>query len=78
MEGVPPYNSSDQRLNPESPDFDSKLWFKNLRKLQMSDKDYYRPEELSMAFRKWRARGVAADIQAYRFKWGLEVCHGWY
>ena len=62
MEGVPPYNSSDQRLNPESPDFDSKLWFKNLGKIQMSDKDYYRPEELSMAFRNLRARGVAADM----------------
>lgn len=63
--GVLPYHTnSDEnvnaKLNPENPDFDSKYWVKNLRKLQDSDPDYYKPSSLGVAYRNLRVYGIAS------------------
>lgn len=51
----------DPRLNPDSDDFDSKFWVKNMRKLILSDADYYKPSSLGVAFKDLRAYGKASD-----------------
>ncbi|KAG7732144.1 hypothetical protein KL948_002342 [Ogataea haglerorum] len=61
--GVNPFveDGVDARLNPDSDDFDAKLWIQNMRKLMDSDPDYYKPASLSVAFRNLRARGVVSS-----------------
>ncbi|CDK25256.1 unnamed protein product [Kuraishia capsulata CBS 1993] len=51
----------DSRLDPNSDDFDSKLWVKNFRKLMDNDPDYYKHTSLGIAYRNLRASGIAAD-----------------
>lgn len=52
----------DERLDPTSDNFDSKLWVKNLRKLYNSDPEYYKPVDLGVAFKNLRAYGEAAGL----------------
>lgn len=59
--GVAPFSDAPESLNPDSPNFDAKLWLKNMRKLYSSDPDYYRPSKLGLAYRDLRAYGVATD-----------------
>lgn len=71
--GVSPFELDDPRLDPFSPDFDSKMWVKNLRRIHESDYDYYHPECLSMAFRNLRASGIAAGAD-----YQPTVLNGWW
>ncbi|CAN3356086.1 pleiotropic ABC efflux transporter of multiple drugs Cdr1p [Diutina catenulata] len=59
--GVSPFEIDDARLDPDSESFDAKFWVKNVRKLLDSDRDYYQPSELGVAYRNLRAYGVAVD-----------------
>ena len=59
--GVEPYAEVDDTLNPDSDQFDARLWVKNLRKLHDSDVEYYKPSSLGVAYRNLRASGVASD-----------------
>ncbi|KAK6455861.1 ABC-2 type transporter-domain-containing protein [Scheffersomyces xylosifermentans] len=51
----------DPRLNPYSDDFDSKFWIKNMKKIILSDPDYYKPASLGVAFKNLRCYGRASD-----------------
>ncbi|ODV96600.1 hypothetical protein PACTADRAFT_48431 [Pachysolen tannophilus NRRL Y-2460] len=51
----------DPRLDPNSDEFNSKFWIKNLRKLIDSDPDYYKPASLGIAYKDLRAYGIAVD-----------------
>lgn len=60
--GVEPFSADElEQLNPDSENFNAKFWVKNLKKLMDSDKDYYKPSTLGVAYRDLRAFGVAAD-----------------
>lgn len=63
VEGVNTFekNDIDPRLDPNSPEFDSKLWLRNLKQMMDSDSDYYKHTKLSVAFRNLRAYGLAID-----------------
>ncbi|OBA23628.1 pleiotropic drug resistance protein PDR [Metschnikowia bicuspidata var. bicuspidata NRRL YB-4993] len=58
--GVSPYDDVEEALDPNSENFDSKFWVKNMRKLLDSDPEYYKPSKLGIAYRDLRAYGVAA------------------
>ena len=67
MSQVPGINPCDidnlpPELNPDSDDFDSKLWIKNLRKLYDSDPEYWQHSKLGVAYRDLRVYGVANDV----------------
>ena len=51
----------DERLDPNSDNFDAKFWVKNQRKLFEKERDYYKPSSLGVAYRDLRAHGVAND-----------------
>ena len=51
----------DERLDPNSDNFDAKFWVKNQRKLFERERDYYKPSSLGVAYRNLRAHGVAND-----------------
>ena len=51
----------DPRLDPNSDEFDTKFWIKNLRKLYKSDPEYYKPMSLSVVYKDLRAYGIATD-----------------
>ncbi|ODV86674.1 hypothetical protein CANARDRAFT_6250 [[Candida] arabinofermentans NRRL YB-2248] len=61
--GVEPssYAEVDERLDPNSDNFDSKFWVKNMRKLMQSDPDHYKPTSLGIAYRDLCAKGIASD-----------------
>ncbi|CAN3353253.1 pleiotropic ABC efflux transporter of multiple drugs Cdr1p [Diutina catenulata] len=59
--GMSPFDVDEERLDPDSENFDAKFWVKNLRKLMESDPDFYKPSKLGIAYRDLRAYGVAAD-----------------
>ena len=59
--GVVPFTAAPEALDPESPNFDAKLWVKNMSKLYHSEPDYYKPSKLGVAYRNLRAYGVATD-----------------
>lgn len=60
-DAIPYANDIDPRLNPESDQFDSKFWLKNMRKMTLSNVDYYKPSDLGFAYKNLRAFGRAAD-----------------
>ena len=67
MSQVPGINPCDidnlpPELNPDSDDFDSKLWIKNLRKVYDSDPEYWQHSKLGVAYRDLRVYGVANDV----------------
>ncbi|ABN66626.2 ABC transporter [Scheffersomyces stipitis CBS 6054] len=51
----------DPRLDPCSEQFDSKFWVQNLRKLVLSDAEYYKPASLGLAYKNLRAYGLDVD-----------------
>lgn len=51
----------DPRLDPDSDNFDSRFWVKNLRKMYNSDPAYYKPSSLGVAYKDLRAYGIATD-----------------
>lgn len=59
-------NIIDPRLDPNSDEFDTKFWIKNLRKLHNSDPGYYKPMSMGVVYKGLRAYGVAtgADYQS--------------
>ncbi|VEU21196.1 DEKNAAC102123 [Brettanomyces naardenensis] len=62
--GVVPFRLDegvDSRLDPDSDDFDSRYWTKNMRKLLDTDLDYYRPTSLGVAYRNLCAKGISSD-----------------
>lgn len=59
--GIAPFSDAPDALDPESPNFDAKLWVKNMRKLYDSEPEYYKPSKLGLAYRNLRAYGVATD-----------------
>lgn len=63
MDGVNTFQPGnlDPQLNPKSPDFNSKLWVRNLRRMMDLDPDYYKHTKLSVVYRNLRAYGVAVD-----------------
>lgn len=71
--GSSPFDSTDPRLDPNSDEFDSKFWVKNLRKIHLSDQGYYHPESLSMAFKNLKASGIAAEAD-----YEPTVVNGWW
>ena len=67
MSQVPGINPCDidnlpPELNPDSDDFDSKLWIKNLRKVYDSDPEYWQHSKLGVAYRDLRVYGVSNDV----------------
>lgn len=58
---IPMFEGIDPRLDPNSPDFNSKYWIINLRKLFESDLDYYQPTQLGVAYKNLRSYGIATD-----------------
>lgn len=54
-------NEIDPRLDPDSNEFDSKFWVKNLRKLYDSDPSFFKPSSLGVAFKNLRVYGIATD-----------------
>ncbi|GME74090.1 unnamed protein product [Ambrosiozyma monospora] len=62
--GLSPFQTSDKidtRLDPNSEDFDSKFWIKNMRKLFDSDPDHFKPTSLGIAYRDLCCKGIASD-----------------
>ncbi|GME70519.1 unnamed protein product [Ambrosiozyma monospora] len=62
--GVSPFQNSediDARLDPNSDDFDSKFWIKNMRKLIDSDPGHFKPTSLGIAYRNLCCKGIASD-----------------
>lgn len=59
--GSSPFDSSDPRLDPGLDQFNSRFWVKNIRKLFDSDRDYYKPAGLGVAWKGLRAVGQSAD-----------------
>lgn len=60
--GINPMDQTlDPRLDPNSDDFDSKFWVKNMHQLACSDPDYYKPASLGVVYKGLRAYGQAAD-----------------
>lgn len=59
--GIAPFSDAPDALDPNSADFDAKLWVKNMRKLYDSEPEYYKPSKLGLAYRNLRAYGVATD-----------------
>ncbi|KRZ98314.1 uncharacterized protein AC631_05926, partial [Debaryomyces fabryi] len=62
--GVNPMSKNediDPRLDPDSDNFDSRFWVKNLRKMYNSDPAYYKPSSLGVAYKDLRAYGIATD-----------------
>lgn len=51
----------DPRLDPNSDEFSSKFWVKNMRKLLDADPDYYKPTSLGFACKNLIARGISSD-----------------
>ncbi|KAK6458508.1 ABC-transporter extracellular N-terminal-domain-containing protein [Scheffersomyces xylosifermentans] len=48
-------------LDPNIPSFSANAWIKNLRKLQDSDPDYYKPSKFGIAYRDLRAYGLLSS-----------------
>lgn len=63
---VPLFAGTDPRLDPNSPDFDSKCWVANMRRLIDSDVDYYKPASLGVAYKDLRVYGdmAGSDYQS--------------
>ncbi|CUM66587.1 uncharacterized protein PRCAT00004256001 [Priceomyces carsonii] len=61
VDGKIPFFQEGTALDPNSDQFDAKLWVKNIKKWHELDADYFRPTSLSMAFRNLRARGLSSD-----------------
>lgn len=60
--GVNPFEDDvDPRLDPNSDQFSSLFWVKNIQKLYDSDPDYYKPSTLGFCYKDLRAYGQAAD-----------------
>ncbi|ODQ78009.1 hypothetical protein BABINDRAFT_172476 [Babjeviella inositovora NRRL Y-12698] len=61
--GKNPFNTDtgDERLDPASPNFNSRFWVKNLRKFTDLDLEHYKPASLGIAYKNLRAYGVATD-----------------
>ncbi|KAH3686735.1 hypothetical protein WICPIJ_002278 [Wickerhamomyces pijperi] len=61
--GVNPFNNpdADVRLDPNSDQFNSRYWVKNLRSLMDKDPEHYKTYSMGIAFKNLRAYGVAAD-----------------
>lgn len=61
--GIEPFNNDeiDQRLNPDSDQFEAKFWVKNLRKLLDSNPDYYKHSSLGIGYKNLVASGIATD-----------------
>lgn len=64
--GTIPYDAADNpeidpRLDPDSDNFNSRFWVKNMRKLLNSDTTFYRPTSLGIAYQNLCARGVSSD-----------------
>ncbi|ODV59654.1 pleiotropic drug resistance family ABC transporter [Ascoidea rubescens DSM 1968] len=55
------HNDIDPKLDPNSDEFSSKAWIKNLRKLIDTDPDHYKHFSLGLAWKDLRSYGVAAD-----------------
>ena len=64
-EGINPFDgaslTSDPRLDPKSPSFDSKYWIRNMKKMMDSDPEHFKPTSLGVAFKDLRAYGKSAD-----------------
>ena len=74
--GVSPFdNPNIDALDPDSDDFDAKLWVKNMRKVMDSDPEYYKPYKMGIAYKDLRAYGIASDFdyQATVFNAPLKV-----
>ncbi|KAF6062908.1 ABC-2 type transporter family protein [Candida albicans] len=54
-------NFVDQRLNPNSPEFNAAYWIQNAHKLVSSDIDYFKPVTIGVAYKNLRAYGSASD-----------------
>nr|ACK99557.1 ATP binding cassette transporter Abc1p [Pichia kudriavzevii] len=84
MSQVPGVNPVDQtidpRLDPNSDEFESKFWVKNMRKLLDSDPDYYRPTSLGFAAKNLIAKGISsdADYQANFLNYPFKVVRDTY
>lgn len=60
--GISPYHGNIKpSLDPNSDEFNAKLWVKNLRKLIDYDHNYYKPSSLGIAYRDLRAYGISVD-----------------
>lgn len=70
---------TDPRLDPESDTFDPAFWAQNLRKLYLSDKDYYKPVELGVCLKNMRVSGISVDsdyqstVLNLPLKWGEKL-----
>lgn len=51
----------DQRLNPDSEDFNAAYWIGNAHKLVMSDTEYFKPINIGVSYKNLRAYGNATD-----------------
>ncbi|ODQ81685.1 hypothetical protein BABINDRAFT_159941 [Babjeviella inositovora NRRL Y-12698] len=58
---VPFFEDVDERLNPDSPNFNSRLWVKNMQMLVNNDPEHYKPATLGIAYKNLRAYGNATD-----------------
>ncbi|GME70203.1 unnamed protein product [Ambrosiozyma monospora] len=61
VDGVPPFQADDERLNPDSKNFQAKYWIKNLRQLQDKDVDYYKPSQMGVVFKDLQCYGASRD-----------------
>lgn len=61
--GVNPMDQAqlDARLDPNSDEFDSRYWVKNMHLFICSDPEYYKPSSLAMVYKDLRAYGQATD-----------------
>lgn len=61
--GVVPFNNPDMdpRLDPNSDQFNSRYWVKNLRAFMDKDPDHFKTYSLGICYKNLRAYGVAAD-----------------
>ncbi|CDH14452.1 probable Pleiotropic ABC efflux transporter of multiple drugs [Zygosaccharomyces bailii ISA1307] len=52
----------DERLDPNSDQFQSKEWVRNMSRLMSADPDYYKPYSLGCCWRNLSAYGASADV----------------
>lgn len=57
----PMVDSSDPILDPNSPEFSSEAWVRNMKKIISSDAAHYKPSTMGVAFKNLRAFGNMAD-----------------
>lgn len=55
-------NEYDKRLDPNSDDFESQYWVKNMSRLMYSDPDHYKPYSLGCCWDNLSAYGASADV----------------